>query len=77
MEITWDQINEIAELAATKAVEKYKANEVPPVFRTKVAIAQHIGCDRRTIDAMISRGEVIITKDNRYTIPHAKLSRKP
>lgn len=74
MEITWQQINEIAELAAQKAVEKYKSNEAPLLFRTKVSIARHLKCDRRTIDAMINRDEVIITKEGRYTINTSKIN---
>jgi len=74
MEITWAQINEIAELAATKAVEKYKADEAPLLFRTKTGAARHLNCDRRTIDAMIVRDEIIITKEGRYKINTSKIN---
>jgi hypothetical protein len=72
MQITWQQINEIAELAATKAVEKYKAEEAPLLFRTKTGLAKHLKCDRRTIYAMIERDEVVITQDGRYKINSSK-----
>lgn len=72
MEITFEQINEIAELAASKAVEKLMSNESPLLFRTKSAIALHLKCDRRTIDSMIKRDEVIITREGRYKINTSK-----
>lgn len=72
MEITFEQINEIAELAASKAVEKIMAKDMTPLFRTKSAIALHLKCDRRTIDSMISRDEVIVTREGRYKINTSK-----
>lgn len=75
MQLTWDEINEIAELAAIKAVEKYKADEKPLLFRTKVAIARHLDCDRRTINAMIERDEVIVTREGRYKINTSKTNK--
>lgn len=68
MEITWAQIEEIAEKAAIKAVELYKSNEPKPVFKTKTAIAEHLKCDRRTVTAMIERNEIIITPQNQYKL---------
>ena len=72
MEITFEQLEHLAEQAAEKAVLKYKAEQSPLMFRTKTSVARYLKCDRRTIDAMIARDEVVITKEGRYKLNSIK-----
>ena len=67
MPYTHAQVMEIAKMAATIAIQKDRAERQPPAFTTKAALARHLDVDRRTINAMIQRGEVIITKERMYT----------
>lgn len=68
IQVTMDQLHEIAERAATKAVELYVMGHQPKEFRSKSALARHLKKNRRTIVSMIERGEISITKQGTYLI---------
>lgn len=68
MELSFKQMADIAEMAATRAIEKLKAAETTKLFHTKAAIARHVGCDRRTVDSMIERGQITITQSGQYKL---------
>lgn len=67
-ELSFQQIMEIADKAAERAVEKYRANEKPLVFRTKTNVARYLDCNRKTVDAMIERDQIIITPCGGYKL---------
>lgn len=68
MEITQQQLLDIIEITVIRTVEQLKIVEQPTYFRSKSALARHVGCNRRTIDSMIDRGQVIVGRDGSYKL---------
>lgn len=59
-------------MAATKAVEKFIEGKTPIVYRSKSSMARDLKCDRKTITAMIERGEIKVNPDGAYQIASIK-----